>query len=433
MENFNCRSIFKSNKLLVLLLILLLGLFYERDILDKDFNKMLFVIPIIIAGAYFSYENLLCLIALIMPLSFGLSTGYIFPFLIFFLFLKQRKSNPKACLILLFFFLYELVLQWTHPINKKSDSSFMVIYFCILYLTFYLTTIYYNNKTLAKFLTMYCVGVAILIFFIVYHSIVLSGLTDLIADSARLGDSGIEDNVDLYGKIYLRTNANNMALFSASSISILFILLLKKSINKWLAYTLLSISFVGGVASFSRTWVLTIVLYALALISNTCLDAQKRKKYIKYIVLVSVVLTFIIIRFGGFFIQHMMERFTGESVQQAGGRTVIFWEYNHYLINHPSDMLFGVSCQNYLDFCRLPHATHNSIQQIIVCYGLFGGLIFLGYFIRCVANLYAKGNFILLLPIIIVVVFLQTLQIISPINLIIPLIPSIVILNYSKV
>lgn len=73
------------------LFVLLLLLFYRRDIGNQDFSKMFFVLPIVGYALFAPRQYIVYLLALIMPLSFGLSTGYIFPIVLLFYFLKKKN------------------------------------------------------------------------------------------------------------------------------------------------------------------------------------------------------------------------------------------------------------------------------------------------------------------------------------------------------
>ena len=416
---------FKGNPNIILysLIFFLIFLFYRRDILDLDISKYLFIVPIIVSSLVLPYQYTYSILALIMPLSFGLSTGYLYPILISILYYRKRAYFAIPIIFVIVSFCYEFVHYPFYSFVPDSSPNLVLNYLS----TLFLVALFFRNEDLMLdkdlFIKMFCIGSAILCLFIVWHTTILIDSVDIFTGNIRIGDTGILDEMELSGKIYLRANANNMAYFSIVSISLLLIQFFDKRIPLIEFIILIGVLFLCGLTTMSRTWFI-----CLAILLFTFFNKIGNTGFLKTIF-------FILIAVGGIyfiisnedFSTAIIERFTGDKT--AGGRTSIFAEYNDFFFNHPAVILFGTGVLNYKKVAMLEHSTHNAIQQIYVCNGLIGGILLIGVFFFTVANIWIKRNRMVskvyLLPLIISILFLQTLQILNPCILLLPLIPSI--------
>ena len=116
------------------------------------------------------------------------------------------------------------------------------------------------------------------------------------------------------------------------------------------------------------------------------------------------------------------ERFEDDSMVTGTGRTDILLDYMNFLMDNPLRLLFGTGSVFYKNVCNLDHSMHNGTQQILVSYGLIGFLPMLFVLFSPVFDYFKKNKFKLakILPLITVVLFVQTIQFLNPNNLILP-------------
>lgn len=78
----------------------------------------------------------------------------------------------------------------------------------------------------------------------------------------------------------------------------------------------------------------------------------------------------LILFFAGDYLDVFMDRFKGDKTMS--GRTDIFGFYHNAFISNLDIFLIGAGAIHYMDALHYDHATHNGIQQILICYGITG-------------------------------------------------------------
>ena len=413
---------------LYLFVVILSATLIYRDIGIVDINKFILVFMALACAVFVEYNSVIYLLYFLFPLSCGIPGNYIYPLLIIILLYK----HPKVGLGQLFFFATVAILELMHYPFYCFDINIadVVGYLSIIYLVSYLIANNNAETDNSKCVIFYCLGVCVLFVAIIGCSFSLMGTEEMLEQSVRLGAVKGYGDMD-ETRMMLSANANNIAYYSITSISCALILFYKKRINHLLFYIILAISLAGGILSVSRTWMILIVLCFIFY------GALQKGNF------VSLCLMFIVIAGGltmfissnELLLNMIIERFTGDSenLATAGDRTLLFKEYNDYLLNHPLILFLGTGAVYYHDVTQCSNATHNSIQQIIVSYGLFGLSIFVGVFARICKATFKGGGFIYWLPLICAVFFLQSIQLLNPFFLMQPLAVVFAILKMSAV
>lgn len=347
------------------LFVLLLLLFYRRDIGNQDFSKMFFVLPIVGYALFAPRQYIVYLLALIMPLSFGLSTGYIFPIVLLFYFLKKKELPVRTLVFVLALMALEYIHYPFYDFEAKADLSTVLNYFSAWFIVAYF--IFHADKKvdIDKFLFWFSLATVILCLFVSWHSIMIFDTTGYEMDEVRVGTVGMKGDLE-DGKIFLRANPNTLGFYSVTAISLLLIQIIRKKMNTWIAFGMIALLVVTGGLTMSRTWLVLLVFNVMVFM------ALSSKNGLKAVLFSFVILGMfaLILFFAGDYLDVFMDRFKGDKTMS--GRTDIFGFYHNAFISNLDIFLIGAGAIHYMDALHYDHATHNGIQQILICYGITG-------------------------------------------------------------
>lgn len=418
-------KLFKSGKfMLAVYIILIATLLYARDIIGISINKNIFIALVILFSMSLKYENLLSLILFTLPLMCGLPGNYFLPIWCLIVVFYQIRNNTFNYSILTFWLaivLWEIVIYCFYPFEIPTMNA--LSYFSALLLTCVLIseyrTIDYSTPVIC-----FCLGCCVLLgaIFLIYSS----------DPSMMYTDGGVRMGGDMYTdtmKMTLKTNSNNVGYLSSASIACLFTLFYYKKIDVIIFMVMAGVSFYCGMFSLSRTWaisvVLTIVIYSIF---------QRENKKAGYALLcVIAIIGFYYLSKSPLLLDAFIGRFEGDNIKTGGQRTVLFAQYNEFLLNHPWNLFWGTSAQLYKDVTGLYHSTHNSLQQIWMSYGIIGFLVIITVYFKALKNNYLKKEYMACMPMLMIVFFLQSIQVLNPHNGMYPIIAAFFIMKMIKV
>ena len=418
-------KLFKSGKfMLAVYIILIATLLYARDIIGISINKNIFIALVILFSMSLKYENLLSLILFTLPLMCGLPGNYFLPIWCLIVVFYQIRNNTFNYSILAFWLaivLWEIVIYCFYPFEIPTMNA--LSYFSALLLTCVLIseyrTIDYSTPVIC-----FCLGCCVLLgaIFLIYSS----------DPSMMYTDGGVRMGGDMYTdtmKMTLKTNSNNVGYLSSASIACLFTLFYYKKIDVIIFMVMAGVSFYCGMFSLSRTWaisvVLTIVIYSIF---------QRENKKAGYALLcVIAIIGFYYLSKSPLLLDAFIGRFEGDNIKTGGQRTVLFAQYNEFLLNHPWNLFWGTSAQLYKDVTGLYHSTHNSLQQIWMSYGIIGFLVIITVYFKALKNNYLKKEYMACMPMLMIVFFLQSIQVLNPHNGMYPIIAAFFIMKMIKV
>jgi O-antigen ligase len=220
----------------------------------------------------------------------------------------------------------------------------------------------------------------------------------------------------------LSNNQNNIAYYCVLALSCMLILIYKYKANKIAYYFLLSIPVIFGLLTVSRSFIL---VAAFILILYMAFMIKKSKKNIFHLI---YIFAFLLL---GYFLaltkypdlfQNIFNRFQSQDV--LGGRGELFAVYNHYLFSHLDAFLVGTGLFPMVSTINAGNVPHNGFQQVFVAYGIIGlcAFLFLLYLILKNAINKQKIDLVFYLPFIAMIVFIQTLQLLDPYELMMPII-----------
>ena len=231
-------------------------------------------------------------------------------------------------------------------------------------------------------------------------------------------------------RMMLTANANTIGYYSIAAISCLLVLQYYKKINSILFLILFAVSFYGGVLSVSRTWAILMIFSVIVYLRFM------KHNIVKSLLLIGVLSIGVVVFLSQneLILEFFTQRFTEDStnLSTAGGRTIVFQEYNAYLADNPLSLIWGEGAVYYKEASGIASATHNALQQIIVSYGLVGLCIFICAFIRSTKKYFSKKELMAILPLCMMVLFVQTIQILNPYFLMAPIIVAFYALKMGK-
>lgn len=406
------------NLLLIILTAFLCFYFYQRDVLQVDMGKIVVVAVVWLFCLFSKPEKIDYLIAAMIPLSYGFSTGYIFPVALICVWIKRKEMPKETILFLLAVMAMEFVHYPFYTFNHKINAVELINFLSVVALLGYYS---YNQKANKYGMMMWFgIGCAIFGMFVMLNTFQSFSISDLMTGMVRMGMEGIKDNEDEI--IAFAANPNALAFFMIVAISLMAVMLINKKGNKPIQIIVISVCTFAGFITVSRTFFicLVIVLIAVVMAIRKKFSALTSSVIITLLICISII---VLVQMDDLFAA-FSERFSDDKT--GSGRTNIIAYYHHWLIENPINYLFGTGCLFYLKYVGYDEAPHNGVQQIIVCYGLMGLIYFL-ILISCVikkSKKYIKKNNLQWVPFIIVILFLQTIQSISPIIQITPLLAA---------
>lgn len=408
----------KSPWLLTIGLAIYVALFVIRDIIQINVPGVILLFWFVGLLLVLPRSEMMKAIFFMMPFACGIP-GYTILLSLVILIIKSNNVNawqiiPPAIIALLEFM---SVAFYDFDVRIQSVISYLSFVFLFFFILL-------DNDTLTdkKSCTRYfCYGTTIALL-IVYIPIIRNmGFLALIAGEARTGLAmGFEDLEEAAGHLVM--NANTIGYFSITSLSLLLLGRKKLDFTLNTYYLALFVAIVAGILSFSRTWLLLagfiIVLYLL-----------KTKYRVISIVLVviafSLIMTtqnFIVTSISGVFEERMQD----ENMETGGGRVEVFSQYNKIWADNIAYVIRGTGATHYGDVIDINLSMHNGLQQIWVCHGIIGFLVFALTIARYLLGF--KGRKIPLvayLPFITCFIFDQSIQFLVPYTLMLPFLPTL--------
>lgn len=413
--------------ILITFCILFTAILYYRDFAVVDLNKFYLVIATFGVAAILDYKRVIYLLCFLFPLSCGIPSNFIYPLLTCVLFLKDPQKSVNKVVLFIVFFLMEISHYGFYTFDTRIAE--VVGYASILFLLFYIIADNSKEIDCGRCITMFCIGVAVLLLGIIINNTLLMNQLDPINGIVRLGDNKELGDFE-EARMMLTANANTIGYYSIAAISCLLVLQYYKKINSILFLILFAVSFYGGVLSVSRTWAILMIFSVIVYLRFM------KHNIVKSLLLIGVLSIGVVVFLSQneLILEFFTQRFTEDStnLSTAGGRTIVFQEYNAYLADNPLSLIWGEGAVYYKEASGIASATHNALQQIIVSYGLVGLCIFICAFIRSTKKYFSKKELMAILPLCMMVLFVQTIQILNPYFLMAPIIVAFYALKMGK-
>ncbi|MBP3763133.1 MAG: hypothetical protein J6I49_04530 [Bacteroidales bacterium] len=422
------RNTFNKDLFFYLFAIIMTFLLYQRDVGGTETNKFIFLGITVLYALVADYSHLMMATAFLLPLANGLPGNYIFPILCVLIWIKGRKMIHASSIVWVSFALIA-VSEIIHIFGFSSQPSIpsYLGYCAAIFLLLVIGGSDVNASDNSKNALAFCIGSAVMLFVILLKFSLMTNV-DIYDMESRVGNAG-----QFYGeeRMTLGTNPNNIGLYSIATMTMAFALWYYKKIPIWLFAVLEIVAFVSGVSSFSRTWMLCLVLFGLLYLFLNKGGGRKSSSLVIFILGIVGVYYFFT-RYCSSALEMFTDRFSDSSVDTAGARTVLFAEYNKWMFSHGWALLFGTGAQCYKEFTMIFNSTHNALQQIFISYGLPGLFLFLYLLYKSIKKWHVRHEYMVYLPMIVIAFFLQSSQFLNPFYCMFPFIAAYFILKMVK-
>lgn len=407
------------NKTILLVFILIIPiLIISRDFFGIPINKFIYVLVCAIAFYFLNYSYMICALTFLLPLLSGLPGNYIIVIAVLILLVHKRLMLKP---IQLFFILFIILGETIHLFGITIlDIADLIAYFSYIILIIIITL---NNKSFflyKKTIQCFITGIITQLFIILFSTLKFVSINEILTQGLRFGN--VSSITTKSTGIILVNNPNNIAYYCVLSIACLLVLIYRNKSNNIGYYLLILISGVFGFLTASRSFIIVTLILLILYISFNLKFSKKN-----FTQLFSIIIIFII-GYQLFFNQsynlldNVFLRF--QESDKFGGRSLIFQEYNEYMVNNIDAFLVGTGLFPMLDTVKIISAPHNGLQQLFVAYGLIGFILFIILFSLIIMNAKNKNKIsaVYYLPIIVMVTFTQTVQLIAPFELMMPII-----------
>lgn len=416
----------KSPWLLTVGLAIYVALFVIRDIIQINVPGAIIMLWIVGVLLFVPRTEMMKAIFFIMPFASGFP-GYIILFALVLLIVKSKKINAWQLMPPVIIALLEFISVSFYDFDVRFQS--VISYIGFVFLFFYILFDKDSQIDKRSYVRYFCYGTVITLL-IVYIPIIMNhGFFALIAGEARDGLAmGLENKEDALGHLVM--NANTIAYFSISLLSLLLLGRNKLGITSNLVYYFaLFIAIAAGLLSFSRTWLMLTAVVVVVYVFNS---RHRIVATILVIMSTSVIMTtqnIVVESISGVF----QTRMEDENMETGNGRFDIFREYNQAWVESPKYVIMGAGASNYRQALNQEYSMHNGLQQIWVCHGVIGFMIFLLAILKYMKSYRNRSlSSIYFLPFFACFIFDQSIQFLVPYTLMLPFLPTLYVLAFNN-
>lgn len=286
-----------------------------------------------------------------------------------------------------------------------------------------------NNYDITKAVKCYIWGTVACIVIIYYNMISFYGLPYLLSGVARSGALGIEGNDTSEMKGHIAMNANTIAYIAVCAFTSV-IVMLPQMRKRTFAFICVSIIFLGGVLSFSRAYIICIALFGA--LYFLCSSGKGKVWFTLAVGVVCIAVLFFATAYYDAIFSVFSNRAGEASFATAGGRTLLFSEYQEKWSSNMFYVLFGCGVVDYYPLLKCHNAMHSGLQQIWVCLGVAGLTLFVYQIGAYLYRNIQRKHLIYCLPFLLTTIFDQSVQFLNPYPLMLPILVSLLVIKVPK-
>lgn len=398
----------KTEKRLSLFILMLSVILFIRDVADIEVSQIFVLGLMAMPVVFLPFSKLLYYTIFVCAIVKGVN-AYIMPLLLVALIFK----NPRNSLAQFAFVIFLLVIEFFDSLHILliRDYFFYTSFLGLFYFILFQDT---SEIDANKCLKYFCCGLSLTLV-VVTISIFRNPLDMIFREEIRAA-MGAESQSE--GSHFI-LNANEYAYYAISLLGILLLGKKRLKLPVWLYSLFLILSLLSGILSQSRTF----IILASCILIIYLLQSDLKRKLITIIAIITI--GFITVTYYNDFINSAFDgilmRFESSNFETAGNRTVLFKEYNDFFLQNPQYLLSGTGAIYYKDVARCSNSIHNAIQQIYVCYGVIGCIIFFFTIIWFLRKYKRKSTTIIdYIPLLASVAFIQSIQFLNPYHLMLP-------------
>lgn len=401
-----------KNRLVYMFLFVISSLIYFRDINDFSINKIFFLGGYSLIFLLLESKDIIKVLSFTIPFLNGLPGNLI---LIVAVIILMCKKDMEITMTKIIFPILILCSELFHMMFYTSYFGIIVEIFRYLSFICIIGLIVYDNRIkidYIKCLELFSIGVLIMCSIILLNTLKYYNLEELLSGTIRYGNLTRIINTT---KMMLSNNENNIGYYCIMAMSSLLVLT-SQSKKKFSYYLIFIGVFFYGILTMSRAFLLTsigVIIFYRILISNSIF------KVIKNIIILSIILIgmYLLVDFILPDVLHgLLDRF--KDADLLNGRTDIFSVYTQFLINNPIYLLIGMGLFGTHQISGIRGVTHNGFQQIVLAYGIIGFVLFLIFLYSMCKKAYKnKVKTVNYLPLIVMIIYVQSIQLIKPYEL----------------
>lgn len=399
-----------------------------RDIMGVSISKYVYLAFCMAFFLIAEYQTLVYMVCYVLPLVCGLPGTYIMFGAIVLLVAKCKKINLWQIGLVVIIAAMEIIASAWYP---ESDLAALVQYISYAGVMFFLI----HDQTDIDFyrcLRIYLYGVALLCALIIITGIMeapSNWLKRFAEGQFRFGQTQYDESAGMQTVL----NANNLANYSLSATLVGVLLIEKSKGRQRLSMIVLTfIAAAGGFLTISRTWLLLLAVCLFFYI----IGKVRQPRRLMFTLFIFGVLFLVGFWFmgGTELIQGFISRMTEDDVSTGNGRTGIFDKYMEVFFQNARFMLFGTGVTQYRVMTGDMTSMHNGTQQILVCCGIGGFVVYMVGLLKPVLKLKKakKMELTYWLPLIATILYVQTTQFLNPAMLMLPYIVGVFALKAGR-
>lgn len=421
-----------KNLYLILSIALTSAILVVHNVVDVELPNVIMGAVLAIPLFILPYRQYICYLFFTMPITFGVHGVYTV-LMSGSLLLRLKNVTMPQYLVVLAFLILEITSMAFGPAVESRNAE-IIMY--ISYIAVFVFTLFYvsDDETYSNCVKYYCYGMSFTLIVLFLRLFLASDfdIDDILSGDMRAGVTMGDDEFVKKTSTYIEANANAVAFYAITLYSTLLVAMPKLNINKIVYILLVIVSIIAGILTFSRTWLISLLLVTVLYLFSSKLKSKIMLLWliipvIAIVLSSSQVLDYVSVAYA--------TRFDDNTLQTAGGRTILFAEYNNFLFNNPQYIPIGTGVINYKDICMCSNSIHCGLQQVYICQGLAGVILFVLICVmfvrRCVKG---RLKFVQCLPLLSVLFFNQTIQLLNPHALILPFVcvAYLLKLDYSE-
>lgn len=417
-----------QHKIVFYLCVVVGALLVFRDIIGIPVHKYLLLAVCSVTMPFLAYGELLCLLAFLFALTFGIPSNYIF---IIAALVMMVKCRFKVSTIVVFstFVCWDLALTFAY--GTASSLTTYLGYFMRLFFFFFILSEDFKGVDCRRVVKYFTAGITLFIVIVAAIYLKDNPLSHIINGYTRLGN--VSDYWMETGHVgmIMSSNTNNVAYFCIAGMATALSLFYVEKKPLWLCLFL--VIFALGALTVSKAFYMCALLQ-MAVFGYTVIKSKldRRKKIILAAIFAAVLLVLLL----SGVLNAFLKRFEGLDFFLQDVRSEIFVQYLVAFFTNPAAMLFGGGTFSYHAVYGIENSVHNGTEQILISYGVFGFVAFITFIVFAIKRqvsslkkLETKTKLILVLPLAMTVLFVQTIQFLNPADLMLPVIIAVMALK----
>lgn len=392
-----------------------------RDIAGVNVNRYI-ILAVCAVGMFLSnMHGANCIVFAMLPLMSGIPSTYIFTMYTCIRIIKRASFKAISVFMAIFAAIFEvfasLFYQYSTTMNLINHIVGVSIFFVLLN--------EYENERYEEILKYYIYSTAVVCAIIIINGLINAPSNWLELFAKGWFRFGATESENLTG-MKLSLNANTLGYYSISGMSLCLMMMRRCGFKeKVLQILCFVVCLLAGILSLSRTWMLvTAIMVLLYMLIN--FRTLKSAVISGTIVAACLIFIFIQLQKNPEIINGYITRFTDDTMTTGSNRTNAFAEYLNKFLSNIRVMIFGAGCVEYKTVLDMELSVHNGTEQLLVCYGIVGTVIFLyGMLNPLLKNCKNKHKrAVYWIPMIVTLLYVQTIQFVAPTYLLMPYIPA---------